>query len=125
MKATAPVEAAYDPEMVATLVTALGPDRLAALMGQLGAQIAGLDATDRPALARAIHRLRGTAATLGLPRLAAAIAAIDAVGGEAAAIAAGLDALIDTHAETSRQALGLAGLRGAAPADCHDGATKR
>ena len=71
------------PARIPSLIATLGVDRLIVLAADLDRQLARLEATiaensgDRAALADTLHRLRGTAGTLGLPGLAAAIASLE------------------------------------------------
>lgn len=106
----------HDPAMISALVRVLGADRLVVLTDQLGSQIAALGGSEKADLAQALHRLRGAAASLGLPRLAAAIAAIDPGVSEADELADRLSALLDTYS---------CGKAAAIIAASHDGATKR
>lgn len=120
----------HDPAMIAALVRALGADRLAVLTNQLGAQIAALAGSEAAVLAQSLHRLRGAAASLGLPRLAAAIAAIDPETADADRLAAGLSALVVLHLRGKAAAMVAAADAAACAANMalatgHDGATKR
>lgn len=65
--------AAIDSHRIAQVAAALGRDRYAALLDQLLASLAGLVAEPR-----AVHRLAGSAGTLGLIRLAARLKAAEA-----------------------------------------------
>ncbi len=74
----------------ADLLAALGGERLRALVTMLGDELAALPGLHDAAFAARVHRLRGSAGSLGFPALAAALLALET------AIVAGSVAHIDT-----------------------------
>jgi HPt (histidine-containing phosphotransfer) domain-containing protein len=91
-----------DAARIADVVAAIGPDRHAALVVTLIADIAAIDpAAPTTAIFDLLHRLRGSAATLGLAALAAALAAAEA------GIADGDRLLLDGLDRAARRAAAL------------------
>lgn len=97
--------AAIDSHRIAQVAAALGRDRYAALLDQLLASLAAIAADPR-----AIHRLAGSAGTLGLSRLADRLRAAEAalVAGTPPGLG-GIAVMAADDAEAARQLMGKSG----------------
>jgi len=83
-----------DQKRLAQLLPLMGHDTLLALAGTLADGLAALAIVPDAALADHLHRLQGSAASLGFTRLAANLAAAEAGAGDVAALAATAQAIV-------------------------------
>lgn len=88
-----------DQQCVAHLLALMGRDQLLGLAGQLAAGLAALERLPSADRGQHLHRLRGSAATMGLTGLAADLAAAEQGDQDVAALALRAPALVAAYAD--------------------------